>query len=682
MTPIIGSLYTCVCRKPRRTARQNVSGKLTCFLLGMFVSVPALAVEGTDVSADEFYSDHVTVTTFDGNPLDINGDGLVDLAVGINSGANDAFSRVYLGNGDGTFQATAVALDNRATSEIVAADLNGDMFIDLVQGVRDLRSRFFPGNGAGGLGSPSDILDSDRVLAVALGDLDGDGDLDLVTGTGHAGGEPGTGDTLQENRVYVNTGAPSAGAAPVFVGSDISADRDDTRSIALADMDGDGKLDVLAGNDETTAGSNRIYLNQSSGADTVTFAAGFDFGPADDQTSKVLVGDLNGDGLDDIVTLNYIAPGSPGLNRYFLNESAPGVLQFTQADVSTDAHLSSGGALADFDGDGDLDIAVANLVNGGAGSARNRLYLNQFIETGDVSFIGSDISADEHQTRELAAGDIDDDGDIDIIAANQPLEAATDGVDVPGQDRVYLNNGTEAPFTDPVAPSFTSTPVTDATVGAAYTYEITVTDPQSDPVTITAPTLPAWLTLTDNTDGTATLSGTPASGDVGDHPVSLEASDGTNAAPQDFTITVAEATGGENNAPTFTSTAVTSATEGEAYTYDITASDDDGDALTITAPTLPAWLTFTDNGDGTATLSGTPGADHVGDHEASLEVSDGTDVAVQEFVVTVEEASSAPPPPPPGNGGDSGGGGGGSIGAGFLLVLAGFGAVLLRRRSA
>ena len=65
---------------------------------------------------------------------------------------------------------------------------------------------------------------------------------------------------------------------------------------------------------------------------------------------------------------------------------------------------------------------------------------------------------------------------------------------------------------------------------------------------------------------------------------------------QTFTITVNDL----NEAPVFDSSAVTSATEDVAYSYAIATSDVDGDALTITAPTLPAWLTVVDNGDGTA----------------------------------------------------------------------------------
>lgn len=785
MTPIIASLYSCALRKPLLAARNKISGKFTWVLLGIFVSVPAFA-GGADISADEVYSDDITVTAFNGEPLDINGDGNVDLAIAVNESIET--SRYYLGNGDGTF-GDPILLAINASSEIVAADFNEDTFIDLLQGVRDNPSRLYLGDGAGNLGSPMSVLDTDRVLAVAVGDLDDDGDLDLVTGTGHPGGEPSTPDNLAPNRFYLNniigTGEMS------FAGEEIAPDMDDTRAIELADMDGDGDLDVIAGNDETTAGSNRVYLNQfvESGTNKVSFGPGIDFGPEDDQTSRILIGHLNDDDQPDIVVLNFIASagtagvGSPGINRFFINETAANGAFTLSAptDISADADMSSGGALADFDGDGDLDVAVANIVNG-PGEPRNRLYLNQFVENGDgtVSFgAGMDISADEHQSRELAAGDINGDGHIDIVVANQPLPGNVDPDPVPGRDRRYLNNGNpEAPFTNvapvidsqavaletavdtaltleleqltvtdpdnvypddftltvesgtdytvdsaanaitpaagfsgnlavPVTvndgtdasaafelcinvggagdcnnpPEFTSDPVTDATAGTVYTYNITATDEDGEALTITAPTLPAWLALTDNGDGTATLTGTPAEGDVGSHDVSLQASDGSATVTQPFSIAVTAGTdGGENAAPEFTSTAVTGATEGEEYTYEVTTSDADGDDITITAPTLPDWLTLTDNGDGTATLSGTPGADDVGDHDVSLQASDGTEPVTQDFTVTVEAAGGGGG----GNGGgDSGGdsGGGGSLGTLSLLALLGL-AVAGRRRKA
>jgi hypothetical protein len=113
---------------------------------------------------------------------------------------------------------------------------------------------------------------------------------------------------------------------------------------------------------------------------------------------------------------------------------------------------------------------------------------------------------------------------------------------------------------------------------------------------------------------------------------------------QDFTITVAGGVG-TNDPPSFTSTPTTAATANAAYSYAVTTADADGDTLAISAPVLPTWLTLTDNGDGTATLAGTPADGDVGPHAVSLEVTDGTATAVQSFTVTVAEQPPDTTPP-------------------------------------
>lgn len=730
-------------------------------VLAALVSGPALA-GGGDVSTDEIYSDGITLRTWDGLPLDIDGDGATDLAVAANRLGPAGRSRYYLGNGDGTF-GTGIRLTVGQSSEIVAADIDGDTFIDLLQARRDDTTLLYLNDGAGAVQAPVAIsTDAFRTLSIAVGDLDNDGDLDIVTGNGRPGGSGAN--QPQRNRFYLSA---LAGVTPTFVAADISTDEDDTRGIALADLDLDGDLDVIAGNDETTLGSNRVYLNQfvESGNLTVSFAAGVDFGPADDQTSAILVGDLNNDNAPDIVAVNNTEPGaSPGINRFFLNQSTVGSLVLANAaDVSPDTDKSDGGALVDFDNDGDLDLVVSNALPSAEGeSARTRLYLNQFIENanGTVTFAaGVDVSPDEQLSRDLDAADINGDTFPDIVVGNQdqvPL--------VSGRDRRYLNNGpatlfanvvpvidtqlnaletpeetdlaivladvtvtdgdnifpddftlivqsgtdyavtgnTITPATDftgeltvPVivndgtddsaafdllvtvtgvndAPIFISTPVLEATADTPYTYDIETVDPDSASLGITVLTLPAWLTLTDNMDGTATLTGTPAEGDIGPHDVSLQVSDGTASTTQDFAITVA----GVNAAPAFDSTPLTDATEDAVYTYDVTASDPDGGPLTITAPTLPAWLTLTDYGDGTATLTGTPADGDVGDSDVVLRVSDGTDSADQTFTIAVAAAAPPPPPPPPP---PSGGGGGGSTSLLSMLGLLAMAAFRRRR---
>ncbi len=94
-----------------------------------------------------------------------------------------------------------------------------------------------------------------------------------------------------------------------------------------------------------------------------------------------------------------------------------------------------------------------------------------------------------------------------------------------------------------------------------------------------------------------------------------------------------------NDPPFFTSTPVTTAMQNVPYTYTVTADDPDlihGDTLTITAPIRPVWLTLTDNGDDTATLSGMPTNADVGKHNIVLLVTDEDGLTdMQTFTVTV-----------------------------------------------
>ncbi|PSF35821.1 hypothetical protein C7H19_15470 [Aphanothece hegewaldii CCALA 016] len=103
-----------------------------------------------------------------------------------------------------------------------------------------------------------------------------------------------------------------------------------------------------------------------------------------------------------------------------------------------------------------------------------------------------------------------------------------------------------------------------------------------------------------------------------------------------FTINVTNA----NEAPRLTSTAILGASVGELYTYNITTTDPDaGDFRTISASGLPSWLTLTNNGDGTATLSGTPTEQNLGVNNITLTVTDAGGLNdTQSFNLTVTSA--------------------------------------------
>jgi PKD repeat protein len=182
-------------------------------------------------------------------------------------------------------------------------------------------------------------------------------------------------------------------------------------------------------------------------------------------------------------------------------------------------------------------------------------------------------------------------------------------------------------------PYFTSSPALEVVELATYNYDAIAIDPNTLALTITAPVLPPWLTITDNGDGTATLIGTaPAiTTETETFDVTLNVSNGTENADQAFVITVLTA----NQAPVFTSTPITTHVQNTAYVYDVTASDADADVLTIIASTLPSWAAFVDNGDGTAQLTGTPlTVSSLGFHVV-LEVSDGMFSNIQDFRIQV-----------------------------------------------
>ncbi|MBR8538062.1 tandem-95 repeat protein, partial [Carboxylicivirga sediminis] len=187
-------------------------------------------------------------------------------------------------------------------------------------------------------------------------------------------------------------------------------------------------------------------------------------------------------------------------------------------------------------------------------------------------------------------------------------------------------------------PVFTSSPVTTATEDALYTYNITATDVDGQPINFAITTNPGWLSLDDNGDGTATLSGTPINDYVGNNGVVISVSDGTANTTQAFTINVVNT----NDAPVFTSTATTAANEDELYTYNVVTNDVDGQTPSITLTTNPGWLSLDDNGDGTATLSGTPTNDHVGNNSVTLTASDGITSTEQNFTISVSNVNDSP----------------------------------------
>lgn len=185
------------------------------------------------------------------------------------------------------------------------------------------------------------------------------------------------------------------------------------------------------------------------------------------------------------------------------------------------------------------------------------------------------------------------------------------------------------------APTITSTAVTTAQVGSTYSYSITASDADADAVAFALNTAATWLQLTDNTNGTALLTGTPTNADVGTVSVVVMVADATDTHSQAFDITVGNST---NTPPQFTSQAPVTASVGEEYMYNITATDGEGNSLKFDFSDKPVWLFFYDNGDNTATLKGTPELNDVGQANVKIYVTDNISSPVyQEFSIAVSD---------------------------------------------
>ena len=177
-------------------------------------------------------------------------------------------------------------------------------------------------------------------------------------------------------------------------------------------------------------------------------------------------------------------------------------------------------------------------------------------------------------------------------------------------------------------PAITSADSTTFTEGSAGSFTVTTTGTPRRRCPRRA-RLPTGVSFTDNGDGTATLAGTPAAGTNGTYTFTIDAANGfAPDATQTFTLTV-------DGAPTITSGDSATFTEGSAGSFTVTTTG------TPTPPcrrpgALPTGVTFTDNGDGTATLAGTRRPTE-GVYSFTIDASNGvTPDATQSFTLTVD----------------------------------------------
>tara|TARA_R110001599_G_scaffold233082_1_gene432254 strand:- start:3510 stop:8678 length:5169 start_codon:yes stop_codon:yes gene_type:complete len=174
-------------------------------------------------------------------------------------------------------------------------------------------------------------------------------------------------------------------------------------------------------------------------------------------------------------------------------------------------------------------------------------------------------------------------------------------------------------------PVITSTPITQASVGIAYTYQVLANDLDNDPLSFQLDMAPERMTITEH----GLIQWIATNNDVTDHTVSISVYDGQGGvAYQSFSLNVPEA----NSDPIISSEPVPQAWVNQSYQYQVIASDADGDSLAYQLAVYPLGMQI----DQTGLISWIPADIEVGDHTIEAQVADGRGgLTVQSYVLSV-----------------------------------------------
>ena len=289
----------------------------------------------------------------------------------------------------------------------------------------------------------------DLAGAVAVGDIDGDGDLDLVVVNMAACAMPGGWCGSDHDQVYKNDGN---GAFVETTAMSLPMDPSGSYAVALGDIDGDGDLDLAIGKGgHHTAYSygipvqNRLFRNDGTG--TFTDITTAHLPTVADITSAIAFADVDGDSDLDMVVGNGGDYGAEQ-NRLYLNDGSGTFTDATASQFPATHDVTASAAFGDVDGDGDFDLVFGN-------GGQNRLYLNN----GSGMFMDATntrLPAWADGTTAVDLRDVDGDSDLDIVVANGSASAE--------QNRLYINDGAGV-FLDATATRLPA--VADSSAGVA-----------------------------------------------------------------------------------------------------------------------------------------------------------------------------------------------------------------------
>ena len=323
---------------------------------------------------------------------DIDGDGKKDLAIANSDNATVSLLRNTSSSGSISFATTSIAVGSSPRS-VRMGDIDSDAKLDLVVAnassmtVSTLRNT--SSSGSISFATSIDVSFPSTSRMAVIEDLDVDGKLDLAVLNS------------TQYTIWVLKNITTSSSINFLVASSFSAGTIPT-SVAIGDLDGDGKADMAVTNQSSNNVS--VFLNTSSSSASFTRT---DFSVGNLPTS-VAMADLDGDGKLDMAVTN----NSSNTVSVLVNTSSTGSISFATA---TNFSVSTGPvtlAIGDLDGDGKSDLVVANFSSNNISVLRNT-------STGYLSFSSPTNFSVGTSPINVAIGDIDGDGKFDVAVANQ-----------------------------------------------------------------------------------------------------------------------------------------------------------------------------------------------------------------------------------------------------------------------